>query len=56
MKKKCTKCKVPKVLDDFYPSNRTIDKKASWCKKCTREKAMETFKDRSESWQNMFIG
>lgn len=34
--KECTKCHVPKVLDDFYKNRNTKDGRAFACKECTR--------------------
>ena len=56
MKKKCTKCKEMIPIGDYYPSPKTEDGKSSWCKKCTRIKALETIKDRDATWLKMFCG
>ena len=34
MKKKCSKCKLNKPMENFYSDNRRIDKKQSACKIC----------------------
>jgi len=33
--KTCTKCKLVKILDDFYPRNNRLDGKESECKSCS---------------------
>ena len=33
--KTCTKCKLVKILDDFYPRNNRPDGKESECKSCS---------------------
>jgi hypothetical protein len=36
--KKCSRCKIPKPLDDFDKKDGTKDNHRSDCKKCRKEK------------------
>lgn len=35
--KRCTKCGLPKPLEDFGTNARRTDGRQSWCKKCARD-------------------
>lgn len=43
MEKTCTKCKIPKLLNEFYPNKFGRDGREPRCKKCKRED--------SDNWQ-----
>lgn len=35
--KRCSRCKLPKPLDDFDRRNDTVDGRQDYCKECRRE-------------------
>lgn len=39
----CTKCEIEKSLDDFSWRNKSIGKKHSWCKKCSKTRDNENY-------------
>lgn len=39
----CTKCKIPKPLDDFSFSNKKLMKKESCCKECERKRSKKYY-------------
>lgn len=42
MLKRCRDCQQEKALDDFYDLGHTKDKKASYCKVCSKVRALES--------------
>ncbi len=43
--KKCTKCGVPKILDDFYKDKRMISGRTSECKDCHKKQQMKYYEN-----------
>ena len=41
--KTCTKCQIPKALDDFPPSKQKPDGRSSWCRQCTNNQRKQRY-------------
>ena len=57
-KKICTKCKIPKSIDEFFKSKSFKDNLHCWCKKCNSEYKkghyrinLEKIKKRNKQWR-----
>jgi 5-methylcytosine-specific restriction endonuclease McrA len=46
--KQCSKCKQVKLLNDFHANQKSSDRKASQCKKCTKETALKWYNEDKE--------
>lgn len=47
--KTCTKCKIEKTPEDFYPSKHTADKLSCYCKDCQKSEAKKSYLKRKEA-------
>lgn len=51
MKKQCSRCKIPKLLDDFHRNKRQVDGRQVWCKICVREHQNQQREDHREQYR-----
>lgn len=53
LQKKCSGCKTPKDLDNFYKNKLMSDGRSNYCKDCTRDNSKNYFKRKKERDQNL---
>jgi hypothetical protein len=48
VEKRCSGCKTPKTLDNFYKNKLVLDGHSNYCIDCTRENSKRYFKRKKE--------
>lgn len=47
--KKCTKCEIEKIEEEFGIQSSSSDRRNSWCKSCVRERSKQWYKKNFET-------